>query len=112
MEMRRESFIFSGVMHVLVAVFAIFGMPAFWDKPPEVEAPFVVDLVPIGAKTNPPPKQAEAPQPEQAKPEPPKAPEPKPEPPKPEPQKPAPPPPPAPKPPEPEPAPPVPKPEP
>src|SRR5512145_2258820 len=83
MELRRESLIFSGVLHLALALLAIFGLPSFWNKPPEMEAPFVVDLVPIGAKTNTPPKQAEAPQPEPAKPEPPKAPEPKPEPPKP-----------------------------
>ena len=112
MEMRRESFVFSGVLHLFAALVAIFGLPIFWDEPAEMEAPIVVDLVPIGAKTNPPPKQAEAPQPEPAKPEPPKAEEPKPEPPKPEP-KPAPPPPPPPEPkPEPAPAPPPPKPEP
>jgi Predicted membrane protein len=118
MMLRRDSYIYSGVLHVAIAVVAVFGLPAFWDDPPAIETPMVVDLVPLGARSNPPPRQAETPQPEPAKPEPPKAEEPKPEPPKPEPPKPEPPkpapppPPPPPKPPEPEPAPPVPKPEP
>ncbi|MEW5728625.1 MAG: energy transducer TonB, partial [Pseudomonadota bacterium] len=79
--MRRESYIFSGVLHVAVALIAYFGLPQFFRDPPEVETPIIVDLVPIGAKTNPPPKQAEEPQPEPAKPEPPEPkPAPKPEP--------------------------------
>jgi outer membrane biosynthesis protein TonB len=107
--LRRDSYIYSGVLHVVAALLAVFGLPHFFRDPPPQETPMVVDLVPIGAKTNPPPKQADEPQPEPAKSEPPKPEPPKPEPPKPEPPKPAPPPPP--KPPEPEPPPP-PKPEP
>jgi outer membrane biosynthesis protein TonB len=96
--LRSESYIYSGVLHVAVALFAVFGLPQFFRDPPQPETPMVVDLVPIGLKTNPPPKQADEPQPEPAKPEPPK------------PEPPAPPPPP--KPPEPEPVPvPMPKPE-
>lgn len=112
MSMRRESYLFSGVLHLIIASLAVFGLPQFFRDPPAVETPMVVDLVPIGIKSNPPPKQLSEPQPEpakpeEAKPEPPKPEPPKPEPPKPEPPKPAPPPPPPPppKPPEPEPAP-------
>ena len=86
MAVKRNSYIYSGILHVAIAAIAIFGLPSLWKPPEVVETPLVVDLVPIGLKTNPPPKQAEAPQPEPAKPEPPKAPEPKPEPPKPEPK--------------------------
>ncbi|EME68165.1 periplasmic protein TonB [Paramagnetospirillum caucaseum] len=117
MELRRESYVFSGLLHLALFLLAVFGLPQFWRELPMEEAPIVVDIVPIGAKTNPPPLQDNKPQPEpqKAEPEPPKPEPPKPEP-KPEP-KPAPPPPaptpPAPPPPKPEPAPtPMPKPEP
>jgi outer membrane biosynthesis protein TonB len=124
MELRRDSYVFSGLLHLAMLLLAVFGLPHFWREIPMEEAPIVVDIVPIGAKTNPPPLQDNKPQPEpqkveeQPKPEPPKPEPPKPEPPKPEPPKPAPPPPPeppapTPPPPKPEPAPsPVPKPEP
>ncbi|MBC7950396.1 MAG: cell envelope integrity protein TolA, partial [Rhodospirillaceae bacterium] len=84
MAVKRNSYIYSGVLHVAVAAIAIFGLPNFWKPPEVVDTALVVDLVPIGLKTNPPPKQAEAPQPEPAKPEPPNAEEPKTEPNKPE----------------------------
>lgn len=95
--MRRESYIFSGVFHIAVALLSIFGLPFFWREPPIDDQPIVVDIVPLGEKTNPPPAQSEQAQPEPAKPEPPK-PEAKPEPPKPAPPPPAPPPPAPPKP--------------
>jgi len=118
--MRRDSYIFSGLLHLAIVLIAAFGLPQFWKPLPVEDAPIVVDIVPIGAKTNPPPLQDNKPQPEPQKtePEPPKPEPPKPEPPKPEPPKPPPPPTPAPPPPppppaKPEPAPaPVPKPEP
>lgn len=129
--MRRDSYIYSGVLHVLVALLSIFGLPMFWSEPPIEDQPMVVDIVPLGDKTNPPPSQSERVQTEEAKPkarpEEPKAeaPEPKPQPPEPTPKPqppeptpkpepaPAPPPPPPPPPkPEPEPAPPVPQPKP
>ena len=121
MELRRESYVFSGLLHLALFLLAVFGLPQFWREIPMEEAPIVVDIVPIGAKTNPPPLQDNKPQPEpqKAEPEPPKPEPPKPEPPKPEPPKPPPPPPPpaptppAPPPPKPEPEPsPIPKPEP
>jgi outer membrane biosynthesis protein TonB len=120
MELRRESYVFSGLLHLALFLLAVFGLPQFWRELPVEEAPIVVDIVPIGAKTNPPPLQDNKPQPEPQKtePEPPKPEPPKPEPPKPEPPKPPPPPtpaptPPAPPPPKPEPAPaPIPQPEP
>jgi len=115
MEIRRESYIYSGLLHFFVVLLAIFGLPQFWREPPIEETPMVVDIVPIGAKTNPPPLRDDKPQPE-----PQKTAEPTPEPPKPEPvkpePKPTPPPPPtpapAPPPPPPTPTPPPPKPEP
>ena len=45
MEMRRESFIFSGILHVVVALFAIFGVPMLWDKPQEIETPLGLALL-------------------------------------------------------------------
>ncbi|WP_239988781.1 TonB C-terminal domain-containing protein [Paramagnetospirillum kuznetsovii] len=119
--MRRESYVFSGILHLAIFLIAVFGLPQFWREPPMDETPMVVDIVPIGEKSNPPPLQDNKPQPEpqKAEPEPPKPEPPKPEPPKPEPPKPQPPPPPPtpapppPPPPKPEPAPaPAPKPEP
>ncbi len=119
-EMRRSSYVFSGLLHLAIFLIAVFGLPQLWREPPVEETPMVVDIVPIGEKTNPPPLQDNKPQPEpqKAEPEPPKPEPPKPEPPKPEPPKPAPPtpapppPPPKPEPPKPEPAPvPMPKPE-
>ena len=106
---RRESYLCSGVLHLAVAALAVFGLPTLMKEPPAIETPIVVDLVPIGAKSNPPPKQSEQIQPEPSKAEPAKAEPPKPEPPKPEPKpepaKPPPPPPPQPesRPPEPDP---------
>ena len=74
--MRRDSYIFSAVLHVVVALLAIFGLPMFWQQPPIEDQPIVVDVVPLGAKTNPPPLKSAESQPEppkpQAKPEPPK----------------------------------------
>jgi outer membrane biosynthesis protein TonB len=120
-ELRRDSYAYSALLHLAIVLVAVFGLPQFWREPPMDETPMVVDIVPIGAKTNPPPLQDNKPQPEpqKAEPEPPKPEPPKPEPPKPEPPKPPPPPTPAPPPPppppepKPEPAPaPIPKPEP
>ena len=120
-ELRRSSYVYSALLHLGLILLAVFGLPQFWREPPVEETPMVVDIVPIGEKTNPPPLQDNKPQPEpqKAEPEPPKPEPPKPEPPKPEPPKPAPPtpapppPPPPPPPPKPEPAPvPMPKPEP
>jgi outer membrane biosynthesis protein TonB len=111
MELRRDSYIYSGVLHLAIFLVAVFGLPQFWRDPPIEERPMVVDIVPIGEKSNPPPLKDNKPQPEpqKAEPEPPKPEPPKPEPPKPEPPKP---PPPAPTPPPPAPTPPPPKPEP
>ena len=115
--MRRESYIFSAVLHVAAILLSVFGLPFLWREPPIEEQPIVVDLVPLGEKTNPPPLKAAEPQPEAPKPEP--KPQPKPEPPKPQPAPPPPPtpptpppPPPPPPPPKPEPAPPKPEPKP
>lgn len=106
--MRRDSFIYSGLLHVVALLLAIFGLPIFLKDPPIEDQPIVVDIVPLGDKTNPPPKQNAEPQPEPPKPEEKPAPPPLPAPP---PPAPAPPPPPPPKP-EPAPVPPPPKPEP
>ena len=85
--MRRESFIFSGLLHILVVLVSIFGLPFLFKEPPVEDQPIVVDIVPIGEKTNPPPMKAAEPQPEPAKAEPEQA-KAKPEPPKPPPPKP------------------------
>lgn len=98
----RVGMIFSAVFHLLLVLFAVFGLPQLMSPPPEVAPPVVVELAQLGEKTTPPPRQVEAPKPEEKpepakeepKVEPPKPPEPKPEPPKPEPPKPVPPPPP------------------
>ncbi|CAA7618201.1 Periplasmic protein TonB, links inner and outer membranes [Candidatus Terasakiella magnetica] len=100
MELRRESYIFSGMLHLAMLLLAVFGLPQFWRELPIEEAPMVVDIVPIGEKTNPPPLKDDKVQPEPQKAEP-KPEPPKPEPPKPEPPKPAPTPPPTPAPPQP-----------
>ena len=110
----------SVLLHALALLLMVFGLPHLMSPPKDIEEPMVVEVETIAEKTNPPPRQVEAPKPEEPKPEPPKAeetppppppPPPKPEP-KPEPPPPAPPPP-QPKPPEPEPEPvPVPKPKP
>lgn len=67
--MRREYFVYSAIFHVLVALLSIYGLPFFLDDKPIEETPLVVDIVPIGPKTNPPPKQDVEPQPEPPKPE-------------------------------------------
>jgi len=80
--MRRDSYIFSGALHISIALLSVFGLPWFFKEPPIDDQPIVVDIVPLGEKTNPPPKQADNPQPEppkpEAKPEPAKAEPPKP----------------------------------
>jgi len=116
----RIGVVASVILHVLVALLSIFGLPSFFQEPPPDEKPMIVDLVTLGDKTNPPPKQSDtpkesplppAPAPE-PRPEPPKpVPPPKPEPPKPPPTPTPPPPPPKPEPPKPEPPKPLPKPE-
>jgi hypothetical protein len=90
----RVGMIFSAVFHLLVVLFAVFGLPQLMSPPPEVAPPVIVELAQLGDKTTPPPRQVEAPKPEvkaepakeEPKVEPPKPPEPKPEPPKPEPK--------------------------
>ncbi len=106
----RLGLICSAALHLFIVVVAIFGLPQLLSPPPEIAEPVIVELAQIGDKTNPPPRQVEAPKPVEKPAEPPKqepTPEPpKPEPPKPEPPKPVPPPPPKPEPePEPEPEP-------
>ncbi len=111
----RFGLICSAVFHVAIVLLALFGLPQLLSPPPEVAPPVVVEMAELGDKTNPPPRQVEAPKPvekvaeppkQEPTPEPPKPEPPKPEPPKPEPPKPAPPPPPKPEPqPEPEPIP-------
>ena len=91
-ELRRSSYVYSALLHLGLILLAVFGLPQFWREPPVEETPMVVDIVPIGEKTNPPPLQDNKPQPEpqKAEPEPPKPEPPKPEPPKPDPPKPEP----------------------
>jgi len=104
----KFGFICSAAFHLAVVLLAVLGLPSLMTPPPEIAEPVIVELAQLGDKTNPPPRQVEAPKPEEKPAEPPKQekpPEPpKPEPPKPEPPKPLPPPPP-PKPVEPEPEP-------
>lgn len=110
------------MLHALALVLMVFGLPHLLSPPKDMEEPMVVEVETISEKTNPPPRQIEAPKPEETPtppkqeetPPPPPQPQPKPPEPKPEPPKPDPiPPPPQPKPPEPEPEPvPVPKPKP
>ncbi|HIJ39094.1 MAG TPA: cell envelope integrity protein TolA [Rhodospirillaceae bacterium] len=117
----KFGFACSLAFHAAVVLLAVLGLPTLLAPPPEIAEPVIVELAQLGDKTNPPPRQVEAPKPEEkpaepkkqeAPPEPPKPEPPKPEPPKPEPPKPEPPKPPPPKPePEPEPIP-VPKPKP
>lgn len=122
----RFGLLCSVALHLVAIVIAVFGLPQLLAPPPEISEPMVVEIAELGDKTNPPPKQVQAPKPvdqpaeppkQEApptpeppkpappKPEPPKPPEPTPEPPKPEPPKPEPPMPPPPKPAEPEPVP-------
>ena len=102
----RKGAVLSGLLHVAIALVAIFGLPSLFN-PPEAPQPIPVEVVTLAELTTPP-KVEEAPTPAPAPPEPPKPEPPEPEPPKPEPPKPAaqqaPPPPPPP--PEPEPVPP------
>jgi len=112
----------SVMVHALALLLMVFGLPHLLTPPKDIEEPMVVEVETISEKTNPPPRQVEAPKPEETPtppkqeetPPPPPQPQPKPPEPKPEPPKPDPaPPPPQPKPPEPEPEPvPVPKPKP
>lgn len=82
--MNRSSWIASVVLHLTVVLLAWFGLPHFLREPPRPETPIVIDMVPIGEFTNPPPAQDADPQPEESKPAPeqttppPKPPEPKP----------------------------------
>ncbi len=108
------------MLHALALLLMVFGLPQLMTPPKEIEEPMVVEVETISDKTNPPPRQIEAPKPvetptppkQEETPPPPPQPQPKPPEPKPEPPTPAPPPP-QPKPPEPEPDPvPVPKPKP
>ncbi|MBI3706485.1 MAG: TonB C-terminal domain-containing protein [Proteobacteria bacterium] len=66
--MRKGAFL-SGLLHVVVALIAVFGLPQFLRSAPVAEQPLVVELLPIAEKTNPPPPKQELAQP---KPEPPK----------------------------------------
>jgi hypothetical protein len=110
----RLGLLCSVALHVVAVVIAVVGLPQLLSPPPEISEPVIVEIAQLGDKTNPPPRQVEAPKPVEKPaeppkrdvtptPEPPKPEPPKPEPPKPEPPKPVPPPPP--KPPEPEPEP-------
>lgn len=104
----------SFLLHGMLVLLVLFGLPELLSPPPEIPEPFVVEVDTIAEKTAPPPRQIEAPKPEELPPEPPKQetpPEPEPKPIPPEPVKPPPPeppkpvPPPKPIPPEPVPAP-------
>ena len=108
--------ILSVILHLLIAAFAIFGLPFVVEPPPQLEEAVPVDLVPPGEITTAAPPKSEEQKPVEKPPEPPKQ-ETKPEPPKPPPPKeepkptpPPPPPPPAPTPPPPAPTPPPPEP--
>ena len=95
--------VLSVLLHLLIALLAIFGLPFIADEPPQVEESVPVDLVPLGditAAPAPKPAELKPPEPpkEAAKPEPPKETQPPPAP--------TPPPPPAPSPPTPAPPPP------
>jgi hypothetical protein len=106
----RFGMLCSAALHIVALLIAFFGLPQLLSPPPEISEPVIVEIAQLGDKTNPPPKQVEAPKPVEKPAEPPKQ-EAPPEPPKPEPPKPVPPP----KPPEPEPEPvpvPIPKPKP
>ncbi|MDR3437956.1 energy transducer TonB [Telmatospirillum sp.] len=103
----RLGLLCSVALHIVVLIIAVFGLPQLMEPPPEIGEPVIVEIAEIGDKTNPPPRQVEAPKPtpqpaEPPKqeapptPEPPKPPEPKPPEPKPEPPIPVPPPPPEP----------------
>ena len=72
-----RSAVYSAILHVVVFVIAWFGVPQLFRPEIAPEQPFVIEVLPIAAVTNVPPK-----------PEPPKPDPPKPEPPKPEPPKP------------------------
>jgi hypothetical protein len=96
------------MLHALAVLLAVFGMPYLMTPPKEMEEPPTVEVETITEKTNPPPRQIEAPKPEEKPPEPPKQETPPPPPPPPPPA----PPPPTPAPPPPTPTPPPPKPEP
>jgi hypothetical protein len=90
--------VLSVLLHLAIALFAVFGLPFIVEPPPPVEEAIPVELAPLAEKTTaPPPKSQEQkpPEPKQEvkQPEPPKPEPPKPEPPKPEPPKPQPPPP-------------------
>jgi hypothetical protein len=79
----RRPFICSLILHLLVLVVAILGLPSLRQPPVLEEEPVVVDLVPVSEKSNPPPAAQLAPKLEAQKPMEPPAP--KPEPPRPEP---------------------------
>lgn len=93
----RLGLLCSAAVHIVAILIALFGLPQLLSEPPEISEPVVVELAQLSDKTNPPPKQVEAPKPVEKPAEPPKheappTPEPpKPEPPKPEPPKPEPP---------------------
>jgi hypothetical protein len=130
---QRVGLILSAVLHLILVLVIVFGLPSFFEPKPVEDTPIAVELVNLAPETRatqltqtpPKPKakpeevaQATPPKPEPPKPEPPKPeppkpapapvpkpPEPKPEPPKPEPPKPEPPKPAPPPPPEPKPEP-------
>jgi hypothetical protein len=123
--LERQSFIGSAVLHVMVLLAAVMGLPRLFAPKVIEDQPIAVQLVNVAPETratqkNPTPPvpdakpevaQTEPPKPEPPKPEPPKPEPPKPEPPKPSPPTPPPPPPPPPTaPPEPKPQPPKPEP--
>lgn len=47
----RRSLIFSALLHIVVVVLAVFGLPRLWDTAPKVETPVIVDVVKIDEKT-------------------------------------------------------------
>ena len=67
MDIRRESYIYSGLLHLFIVLLAVLGLPHLWREPPVDEEPMVVDIVQIGPKTNPPPLRDNKPQPEPQK---------------------------------------------
>lgn len=47
----RRSMIFSAMLHVLVLVLAVVGLPQLWDTEPKVDTPVVVEMVAIDKET-------------------------------------------------------------
>lgn len=60
----RRSVIWSGLLHIIVLVLVVFGLPRLWDSADPVDAPTVVEVVKIDEKTT----AKEQPKPKRAKP--------------------------------------------